>query len=165
MYFRSDFQCDNLMINISDKISLTFGTSPSLLSFDLYEASIDDRKIELQLLILWMADDIVHLNEKLKGTYEVLLHGAICNQGRIQDFFRGGCTRGGGGAPLVWSYVWYETSTCFMIVWAEGGCAPVSHCVFAFFILVQSPVTGTLITNIDLSNTQAQPIFLLIPLS
>lgn len=51
------------------KVILMVGTAESVIRIDLYEASTDDRKAELQHLILWMADNITTLTDRLKGSY------------------------------------------------------------------------------------------------
>lgn len=63
-----------------DKITLTVGLSDTALNFDLYEASVDDRKTELQILILRMADDIMNLTDKLKGIINTMFTlSRFCN--------------------------------------------------------------------------------------
>ncbi|KAK3735459.1 hypothetical protein QZH41_020321 [Actinostola sp. cb2023] len=70
---RSDFHCGNLMISPeASKVSLMVGAAESILRLDLYEANCDERKSELQHLILWMADNITTLTDKLKATTESL---------------------------------------------------------------------------------------------
>ena len=49
------------------KVSLIVGTPESILRLDLYEATNNERKVELQQLILWMADNITTMTDKLKG--------------------------------------------------------------------------------------------------
>jgi len=51
----------------STKVVLIVGTEESVIRLDLYEESDEDRKTELQHLILWMSDNITTLTDKLKG--------------------------------------------------------------------------------------------------
>lgn len=68
---RSDFHLGHLMINheTTSKVVLLVGASEAVIRLDLYEASENDRKTELQHLILWMSDNITTLTDKIKGTY------------------------------------------------------------------------------------------------